>query len=222
MCNSINKKDSLCMIGSNQLLFNLLIERGFQVSQFGHNSNPSIDFNSLTINDSIKSLIDKQRTNNFIILSGFLQSKKITDQTRDEITKSFFINSIGPILFAEYLLKINSNARLIILGSESGYKGSYDLSYALAKSSLKLYIKQKKTKENQQLILLSPSTIENFGMTNRRLDQDRLDSYKSQHPMNRFLNPNELSDLIISLLKSTTYLTNTEIEVYGGKFSLMD
>ena len=111
---------------------------------------------------------------------------------------------------------------LIIIGSESGYKGSFDLSYALSKSSLKLYVEQKRLEENQQILLISPSTIGDLGMTIRRKDKENLEKYKEKHPKKRFLSSKELTDLIINLFASTNYLTNIEIGLNGGKFSLMN
>ena len=219
--NSATKENSICIIGTNNNVSSQFRLKGYNVSQYGRNTDPEIDFNSTKTNEMIKLIVDSQIGNKYIILSGFLQSKKILNQTKDEIINSIFVNSIGPTLFSEYLLNTNPNARLIIIGSESGYKGSYDLTYALSKSSLRMYVKQKRTKPNQQLLLISPSTIIDFGMTERRLDIQKLNQYRINHPKKRFLNSIELTDLIINLFSSTNYLSNEEINLNGGKFSLM-
>lgn len=221
MNNSI-LQNKICLIGTNKILSNNLIDKGFTVSQYGRNTFPKLDFYSDNLANQYKHIIDNENSKKFIIVSGFLQQKEFSDQTKDEITKSFFINSVGPLLFAEYLFKKNSEARLIIIGSESGYKGSFDLSYALSKSSLKLYVEQKRLKENQQILLISPSTIGDLGMTTRRVDKKNLEKYKEKHPKKRFLSSKELTDLIINLFASTNYLTNIEIGLNGGKFCLMD
>ncbi len=219
---SLNKVKKIGLIGSNQNFSNQLELNDYKVFQYGRNTNPSIDFNSSNIHEMIMKVINSEDIDRYIILSGFLQSKKITEQNREEINKSIFINSIGPILFSEYLLRNKPNARLIIIGSESGFKGSYDLTYGLSKSSIRMYVKQKKVKENQQILLISPSTIEDFGMTERREDKDRLSTYRQNHPKKRFLYSKELSTLIINLFNSTNFLTNEEINLNGGKFSLME
>ena len=221
MNNSI-LQNKICLIGTNEILSNNLIDKGFTVSQYGRNTFPKLDFYSDNLANQYKHIIDNETSKKFIIASGFLQQKGFLDQTKDEITKSFFINSVGPLLFSEYLFKRNSEARLIIIGSESGYKGSFDLSYALSKSSLKLYVEQKRLEENQQILLISPSTISDLGMTTRREDKENLEKYKEKHPKKRFLSSKELTDLIINLFASTNYLTNIEIGLNGGKFCLMD
>ena len=218
----MKNQKSICLIGTNKILADNFQEKGFYVNQYGRKTTPCIDFEKREFRKRIEEIINIQNTNKYIINSGFLQSKKIIDQNNQEITKSFFINSIGPILFAEYLFSHKKDARLIIIGSESGYKGSFDMSYALSKSSLKLYVEQKKLSFDQQLLLISPSTISDFGMTSRRNDKDNLKKYKESHPKKRFLYSFELSELIINLFASTNYLTNIEISLNGGKFCLME
>ncbi len=218
----MKNQKSICLIGTNKILAEKFQENGFYVNQYGRKTTPCIDFEKGEFRTKIKEIINIQSTNKYIINSGYLQSKKILDQNNQEITKSFFINSIGPIFFAEYLFSLKPDARLIIIGSESGYKGSFDMSYALSKSSLKLYVKQKKLSVKQQLLLISPSTISDFGMTLRRDDKEILKKYKENHPKKRFLNSFELSELIINLFASTNYLTNIEISLNGGKFCLME
>lgn len=218
----LDKEKTIGLIGSNHIFSNQLKSYDYKVFQYGRNTNPSIDFNSPNVNEMIMQVIHSEDIDRYIILSGHLQSKKISEQNREEIVKSIFINSVGPILFSEYLLQNRPNARLIIIGSESGFKGSYDLTYGLSKSSIRMYVKQKKVKENQQILLISPSTIEDFGMTERRQDKDRLTTYRQNHPKKRFLYSEELSTLIINLFNSTNFLTNEEINLNGGKFSLME
>ena len=109
-----------------------------------------------------------------------------------------------------------------MIGSESGFKGSFDMSYALSKCSLSVYVRNRRLSENQQLLLINPSTIGDLGMTVRRKDVERLNSYMRQHPKKRFLDSQELSKIISNLFASSIYLTNTEININGGKFASLD
>ena len=93
------------------------------------------------------------------------------------------------------------------------------MTYALSKSTLKTYVLNKRLLPFQQLLLLSPSTIDDLGMTTRRNDHERLETYKLNHPKKRFLKSKELAELILNLYRSSIYLSNTEIEVNGGKFA---
>jgi len=211
----------LTFIGTNNLLADLFRERDYFVEQYGRSTKVKIDFTDEDIDKQIELLLKQSNSDIFILLSGHLQSSDLIKQTQENRINSFLINSIGPVLFSEYILKKKANARIIIIGSESGMKGSYDLTYALAKSSLRMYVRQKRIGINQQLLLLSPSTIEDLGMTTRRKDIHNLKEYKIGHPKKSFLMSEELVEIICFLINSPKYLTNTEIEINGGKFTLM-
>ena len=58
-------------------------------------------------------------------------------------------------------------------------------------------------------------------MTTRRSDIENLQKYEKNHPKKRFLNSLEIFDIFNYLISSPKYLTNTEIEINRGKFSLM-
>ena len=78
---------------------------------------------------------------------------------------------MGQYCLLNIFFSLKPDARLIIIGSESGYKWSFNKPYAFSKSSLKLHVKHKKLSVEQQLLLISPSTISDFGITLRRDDQ---------------------------------------------------
>ncbi|WP_295900297.1 SDR family oxidoreductase [uncultured Vibrio sp.] len=165
----------------------------------------------------------KSRQDVYIFNLGLLQGVRILDQTTDDMYKSLCVNALFSIKSCEYILKHNPNARIFIIGSESGKKGSYDTSYFLAKSMLRAYVKERKlSSPNQQLLLISPSTIEDGKMTTDRTDIELLSNYKEAHPKKRFLSSEEVSNFIYDIITNeSTYLCNTEIELNGGKFARM-
>ena len=151
-----------------------------------------------------------------------LQKKRITDQTKEDISNSFFTNCISIVLLCEKLLSINSNARIIIISSESGLKGSFDETYFLSKSALNRYVEERSVGTNQQLVSISPSTIEDSNMTIARKDKERLEQYKSMHPKKRFLSMVEVANLINYLFDDNSkYICNENININGGKFARM-
>ena len=210
---------NICMIGSNQLLSNSFQSLGFIVDQFGRTSNPTLDFTSSDFKEVLSSSILSHPYSLYLICSGLLRPTPILDQSIAQVFDSFLVNSIGPVVASELIFQKYDNARVFILGSESARKGSYDMTYSLAKSTLKTYVSNKRLSNNQQIVLISPSTVEDFGMTTRRHDLDRLRSYKDSHPKQRFLQSAELANVIINLFNSTDYITNVEIEINGGKFA---
>ena len=159
----------------------------------------------------------------FIVNLGILFPKKISEQSVEEITCSLNVNLISIVQICEFILNNNKNAKVFILGSESGLKGSYDTTYFLCKAALRAYVRERKLDgENQQLLLFSPSTISDAGMTTRRTDLEVLENYRRKHPKRRLLTCDEVSDIIISFMNEKfSYVSNTEIEINGGKFARM-
>ena len=109
------------------------------------------------------------------------------------------------------------------MGSESGIKGSFDIIYALAKSSLHKYVEERKIlKKNQQILCIAPSTIIDSKMTLNRKDLNNVKQSIKLNPKKRGINSKEISKLIFDLsFKNTRYITNTVIKIHGGKFSRM-
>ena len=102
-------------------------------------------------------------------------------------------------------------------------KGSYDVVYALSKSSINKYVEERKIfYKEQQLICIAPSTIIDGKMTLKRKDQKNVRKSVKNNPKKRGLYSKEISKLIYDLsFNNTDYLTNTVINVNGGKFSRM-
>ena len=195
-------------------------ELGYAVDQFGRNSSTPINFSDPHFIDNFNIILKKnKRYSLFIFFSGLLRSSSILEQSFSEISESFLVNSIGPVVGSELILERIPNARVFLIGSESARKGSFDMTYSMSKSTLKTYVLNKRLLPQQQLLLLSPSTIQDMGMTTRRNDYQRLNQYKSNHPKKRFLDSYELAQLIVNIFNSSVYLTNTEIEINGGKFA---
>ena len=213
--------NDIVLFGCSSKLTDELQKVGHKVDSFGRKTEVQLDirknfennfFQHIPINNSC-----------YVINIGLLNNKNIIDYSEEEAWESINVNCIGIIRLSEYILRNNPSARIIIIGSESGKKGSFDTLYFLAKSALNAYVKERYLNSpKQQLLIISPSTINDGGMTVRRKDKKRLEQYKLNHPKKRFLRMRELADIVSSILEmESSYLTNTEIELNGGKFSRM-
>lgn len=219
-----NKK--VALIGNSSILSKLIAKSliDYSVFTFGRNEIESdIVFNAIDIETSTIKKVFKDFYDVYIFNIGVLIPKNIVEQNADEIYNSLSINAIFIIKSCEYILSNNKNARIFIVGSESGRKGSFDTTYFLAKSMLRAYVRQRMLKSpDQQLLLLSPSTIEDSKMTQERTDVERVNQYRQLHPKGRFLFCDEVVLYLSDIIKNpSTYLSNTEIEINGGKFSRM-
>ncbi|MCG9666045.1 SDR family oxidoreductase [Vibrio mediterranei] len=215
---------SIAIIGSSsnlsikikQMLFD------FEIKLYGRKEEKSLD----VLNLSTSNIIDELNISEhdiYIFNLGKIIPEKISTQTEEEIIESLKVNALFTIKASELILERNQSARIIIIGSESGRKGSFDTTYFLSKSMLRAYVKQRYLfSTEQQLVLISPSTISDSRMTMDREDKARLSEYESEHPKKRFIFNDEISEVICNLIRSkSTYITNTEIEMNGGKFARM-
>lgn len=152
--------------------------------------------------------------------SAVLNNKNVMHQSDEEITNSIFINVIRFVQLIELLNSHGKKFKAIYIGSESAKKGSFDTVYWMSKSFGEKFVTELKLSHPESSILaLSPSTIEDSNMTQKRSDVARLKSYKTDHPKQRFLRAAEVAEVICKLLEATDYLTNTVIELNGGKFA---
>lgn len=209
----------ILQIGSSEYLFNEL-KINNEVTRFSRSSENYFDLNDQETWKELEKFSKKY--NKFCISAGILHKKRIIDQSKEEISNSFFTNCISIVLLCEKLLSINSNARIIIISSESALKGSFDESYFLSKSAINKYVEERSVGSDQQLLSISPSTIEDSNMTKMRDDKERLAQYRNEHPKKRFLRMKEVASLITFLFDDDSkYICNENININGGKFARM-
>ena len=153
----------------------------------------------------------------YLLCAGVLRPKRIAEQTQAEIDESLAVNLIEPIQLCERILGMNENARICVMGSESGFAWSFDGVYAAAKAALHKYVETKKLGPHQQLVCVAPSIVADTGMTERRQDVENLERRKEMHPKKRFLTAKEVARLIHFLLYvDEGYLSGQVIRINGG------
>lgn len=154
----------------------------------------------------------------FVLCAGLIRSKSIFEQGPVQIAESLAVNMTSTIALIEAILEKNNQARIVVMGSMSGIKGSYDTVYAAAKAGLHQHVINRKLKPKQQLVAIAPGIIKDSGMTQRRADKDNLRERERQHPKKRFLTANEVAHLVHYLLYTDKgYITNTIINMTGGE-----
>ena len=157
------------------------------------------------------------------LFHSILISKAHLSKSYEEIVNQININLLSIIKICEISLKYNRKAQIFILGSESAIKGSFDIVYSLTKSSIHKYVEERKILyKDQQLICIAPSTIIDSKMTLRRKDKKNVIKSIKNNPKKRGLYSKEVSKLIYDLsFSNSKYLSNTVININGGKFSRM-
>ncbi len=176
------------------------------------------DFSNLEAIDKLSDTI--LSCNRIVIAHGCITSKLYKEMTEQEILYSLKVNLLSVVRMVEIALD-NPNVRIAVIGSESGIKGSHDISYGLSKIALHKYIEERRIKySGQQLVCVAPSLIVDSGMTARRHDQENVKAAILKNPKGRGLFTKEVAQMICSLLFiDMGYTTNTVIHMNGGKYA---
>lgn len=158
--------------------------------------------------------IDVQR---YLFCQGLLRPKRIEDQTEAEIKEGIEVNYASIVRACDLIFASNEFARVCIIGSESGYRGSFDENYASSKALIHSYIETKRLAPHQQLVGISPGIIGDCRMTTSRTDVDNLIRRRDEHPKKRFLEAAEVASLARTLIYFQPYICNVVVRMHGGQ-----
>lgn len=164
-----------------------------------------------------ESIEDYLWADKYLFCQGVLYPKQEEDQSEQEREHSKFVNFQSIADACDMILAGNPRARICIIGSESGYRGSFDGNYAKYKKMIHEYIETAPIQfPTQQIVGLAPTIIEDTAMTQNRKDQDNLDRRRKEHPMGRFLKSSEVASMAYTLLYKQPYINKTVIRMHGG------
>lgn len=152
----------------------------------------------------------------YLFCQGLLRPKRYEEQTELEIREGIEVNYGSIVRACDLIFAKTPHARVCIIGSESGYRGSFDENYASSKAMIHSYVESKEIGPHQQLVAISPGIIEDCGMTLRRIDVERLDLRRREHPKRRFLKAAEVASMARTLLYFQDYVSGTVIRMHGG------
>lgn len=154
----------------------------------------------------------------YLFCAGIIRPKPRSQQSTREIEESLAVNLWRVTDDIERIMSGNVRARVCVIGSESGFAGSYDDTYAMAKTAIHRYVETKRLKSpHQQLICIAPSIIQDCGMTERRDDTTNLLQRRALHPKQRFLKAVEVARLVhFVLYVDLGYLSGVTLRMNGG------
>jgi NAD(P)-dependent dehydrogenase (short-subunit alcohol dehydrogenase family) len=154
----------------------------------------------------------------YLICSGLLYGKNTRDMKSIEAAQTFEVNFFNIAKFCDSIFNANQQARVCIIGSESGEKGSYDMAYAGAKSAVHLYVKQKRlVYREQHLVCVSPWIISDAKMTTERKDFGQLLAKGTRRRIGRWLTSTEVARVAHFALNEPG-LCNEVISMKGGNW----
>jgi NAD(P)-dependent dehydrogenase (short-subunit alcohol dehydrogenase family) len=155
-----------------------------------------------------------------VVAHGMLSAEPFLTRDQIDIQESMAVNLLSVVRICEIALQANPDVRICVIGSESVRKGSHDVAYWLAKAALHAYVRGRRLEHpGQQLVCVAPSMIGNTGMTRQKTEAELAEAIE-RHPKHRPVGPLEVAKLIHFLLFTDEgYITNTVVEMDGGKFA---
>lgn len=153
----------------------------------------------------------------FLFCQGYLAGLEARWHQEVSSAKTWERNFLEIAAALDEIFQANDRARVVVIGSESGFRGSFDTAYAGAKAALHLYVETKPLLPGQQLVAISPGIIADAGMTLRRTDTEALAARAAAHPKGRFVTCAEVARLAAFLLyEDLGFITGTVIRMHGG------
>lgn len=153
----------------------------------------------------------------YLFCQGLLRPKSFEEQTENEIREGIEVNYGSIVRLCDLIIARNDFARICVIGSESGYRGSYDENYASSKALLHTYVESKRLRTpDQQLVAISPAIIGDCRMTVERKDVENLERRRREHPKKRFLEAREVAEMAKILLYHQPYISGAVVRMHGG------
>lgn len=174
------------------------------------------DMADLEAVDALAPLLDEH--DRIVIAHAIFETTPFLSRIQSDLEHEFAVNCLSVVRLCELAMKINPRVRICIIGSSSATKGSWDIAYWLSKAALHSYVRERQLSPGQQLVCVAPSGVE-CGMTLRRPGNE-IELLKQSHPKRRLVTAREVASMIHYLLFSdASYVTNTVVEMNGGRFA---
>lgn len=154
----------------------------------------------------------------YLFCQGYLAGKSAAEISKTDAYKTWMDNFGSIAADCDAILDANPKARICIITSYSGIKGSYDSVYAGAKAAMNLYIETKRLKyPGQQIVGIAPHIVSPSRMTDTRTDQEALTLRRENRRRQEWIAPEDVAKLAHFLLFCDSgNITNTIIPITGG------
>lgn len=157
----------------------------------------------------------------FINAAGIAIGKAVWDNDAADIGNLMNVNLISPMLACGALRgKIAKGGAVILLSSQSAYRGGWDDAYNASKGGINTFIKSLSMKlaPDVRVIGIAPGITLGTRMTVGRQQND-LDRIRDTIPLKRFAEVDEIAAMTVSLLgPAGAYMTGAVVDMNGGNY----
>lgn len=157
----------------------------------------------------------------FINCAGVAVGKPIWDTSNDENRSLININLLSPVAaLSELRGNFRDGGGIFLFSSISAYRGGWDDIYIASKAGISGLVKSLSAKmaPNVRVIGIAPGVTAETRMTNERKIDD-IDKVVSQIPMATLASPNDIAEVVISLMgPAGAHITGAMIDINGGAY----
>jgi 3-oxoacyl-[acyl-carrier protein] reductase len=157
----------------------------------------------------------------FINAAGILPAKNFTESTAESLTELFNINVISPMLILKAAVPLLVPGGVVVLfGSISGHKGSYDDGYAASKGAIHSLVRSlvDKLSPQHRIIGIAPGMVENTRMTDE-LVPGRFEENLKKIPLRKAGRPEDIAALTLFVLSDACqFMTGSILDINGGQY----
>jgi NAD(P)-dependent dehydrogenase (short-subunit alcohol dehydrogenase family) len=154
--------------------------------------------------------------------AGILPGQSYTESTAADLTRLFNINTVSPMLMLKQLTPhLKPDACVVLYGSISGHKGSYDDGYAASKAAVHALVRSLALKlaPNVRVVGIAPGMTEETRMTAELIPGLFEKTKETRIPLKRAGKPEDMAALTLFVLgDSARFMTGCVIDVNGGQY----
>lgn len=153
--------------------------------------------------------------------AGVMLAKCLAEAELEDIQETMNVNIITPMhLITLVLPRMAKDSLIMMIGSQSAYKGSYDDLYAISKAAIHGLVGTlaPKLAPDIRIINVAPGIATGTRMTDRRSDED-LARAAERVPLKRLTSANEVAKACFDLSGETfCYMTGNTVDLNGGNY----
>lgn len=161
------------------------------------------------------------RIDAFINCAGLLPGNNFMESDSKQLSELFNINIISPMVVVKHIVPfLNDGGVIVLFGSVSAQKGSYDDGYAASKGAVQSLVKSLSTKlaPKHRIICIAPGMTIPTRMTDELLP-GRFEHNLKTIPMNQPTKASHIAEIIEFLISpSCENMTGCTIDINGGQY----
>lgn len=155
----------------------------------------------------------------FVNCAGIMVSKTLFEASFEQLNRMINVNLFSAMTaVARVREKLEPGGVIVLISSQSAFKGSYDDAYAITKGAIHAMVKTLagKLAPQHRIICLAPGVTIGTRMTQDRAADD-LEPYRQSIPLKRFATPEEIAACVHFVLSpEAASMTGCTIDMNGG------